>query len=126
MLHVTPDVGQLLVGNSPPLRTMLTTEAEQAVSTGGARAACSSLARDAIDLFASPLRERIRVCDADDCGMLTGATHQVTLRWTMPSASWRGMRATMSVASMRSNTSVCLGDASRESACLAYSMGRRC
>jgi predicted RNA-binding Zn ribbon-like protein len=35
-----------------------------------APAALSTLARDAIDLFSGPLAERIRVCAADDCGLL--------------------------------------------------------
>lgn len=35
-----------------------------------ARAALSTLARDAVDLFASPLATRIRVCAAEDCGLL--------------------------------------------------------
>ena len=30
----------------------------------------STLARDGIDLFAGPLRDRVRVCSADDCGLL--------------------------------------------------------
>jgi predicted RNA-binding Zn ribbon-like protein len=30
----------------------------------------STLARDAIYLFTGPLAERIRVCAADDCGLL--------------------------------------------------------
>ena len=30
----------------------------------------SLLARDAVDLFASPLASRIRVCAASDCGLL--------------------------------------------------------
>jgi predicted RNA-binding Zn ribbon-like protein len=32
--------------------------------------ALSALARDAIDLFAGPLANRIRTCAAPDCGML--------------------------------------------------------
>jgi predicted RNA-binding Zn ribbon-like protein len=32
--------------------------------------ALTTLARDAVDLFGSPLRERIRVCAAPDCGLL--------------------------------------------------------
>ncbi|WP_227979149.1 CGNR zinc finger domain-containing protein [Nocardia spumae] len=34
------------------------------------RAALSTLARDAIDLFTGPLAGRIRVCAAEDCGLL--------------------------------------------------------
>ncbi|WP_336084341.1 CGNR zinc finger domain-containing protein [Nocardia sp. SSK8] len=35
-----------------------------------AKAALSTLARDAIDLFASPLATRIRVCASETCGLL--------------------------------------------------------
>lgn len=35
-----------------------------------AQAALSTLARDAIDLLSGPLASRIRVCAADDCGLL--------------------------------------------------------
>jgi predicted RNA-binding Zn ribbon-like protein len=35
-----------------------------------APAALATLARDAVDLFGGPLAGRIRVCSADDCGLL--------------------------------------------------------
>jgi predicted RNA-binding Zn ribbon-like protein len=42
----------------------------------------SALARDAIDLFGSPLRSRIRVCAAVDCGMLfVDQSRPGTRRW---------------------------------------------
>jgi predicted RNA-binding Zn ribbon-like protein len=42
----------------------------------------STLARDAIDLFGGPLTERIRVCAADDCGMLfVDQSRPGTRRW---------------------------------------------
>ncbi len=76
---------------SAPLRTMLTADLEKSVMPGGARAACSSLARDAIDLFASPLRLRIRVCEADDCGLLFVDTSRPgRRRWC--SMDWCGDR----------------------------------
>ncbi len=76
---------------NPPLRTMLTSDAELAMLPGTAREACSSLARDAIDLFASPLRERIRVCDADDCWLLLVDTSRPgRRRWC--SMDWCGDR----------------------------------
>jgi predicted RNA-binding Zn ribbon-like protein len=75
----------------PPLRITLTAGAEQTVVPGNARAACSSLARDAIDLFASPLRDRIRVCDAADCGLLLVDTSRPgRRRWC--SMDWCGDR----------------------------------
>ncbi len=75
----------------PPLRIALTRDAEQIVSLGNAEAACSSLARDAIDLFSSPLRERIRVCDAADCGLLLVDTSRPgRRRWC--SMDWCGDR----------------------------------
>jgi predicted RNA-binding Zn ribbon-like protein len=75
----------------PPLQIALTSDAEQTASLGHAPAACASLARDAIDLFASPLRERIRVCEAADCGLLlVDASRPGRRRWC--SMDWCGDR----------------------------------
>jgi predicted RNA-binding Zn ribbon-like protein len=44
--------------------------------------ALSALARDAVDLFAGPLAGRIRVCSADDCGLLfVDQSRPGTRRW---------------------------------------------
>lgn len=40
------------------------------LTSGGTRQALSTLVRDAIDLFSSPLAGRIRTCAAEDCGLL--------------------------------------------------------
>jgi predicted RNA-binding Zn ribbon-like protein len=53
----------------PPLVPRLE-QGRIAFADAAASAALSTLARDAIDLFASPLRDRIRICAADDCGLL--------------------------------------------------------
>ena len=54
-----------------PIRMALTTGGRScAVAPVDARQALSVIARDAIDLFAGPLRERIRTCAADDCDLL--------------------------------------------------------
>jgi predicted RNA-binding Zn ribbon-like protein len=50
----------------PVLRPSLSSAYAEPTST----AALSTLARDAIDLFSSPLAERIRICAAPDCGLL--------------------------------------------------------
>jgi predicted RNA-binding Zn ribbon-like protein len=74
-----------------PLHISLSVDGKQAVTVGDARAACSSLARDGIDLFASPRRERIRVCEADDCGLLfVDASRPGRRRWC--SMDWCGDR----------------------------------
>jgi predicted RNA-binding Zn ribbon-like protein len=47
-----------------------------------APAALSILARDAIDLFGGPLARRVRVCAAEDCGLLfVDASRPGTRRW---------------------------------------------
>jgi predicted RNA-binding Zn ribbon-like protein len=47
-----------------------------------ARQALSTLARDAIDLLSGPLAGRIRVCAADDCGLLlVDASRPGRRRW---------------------------------------------
>jgi predicted RNA-binding Zn ribbon-like protein len=55
----------------PPMVVALDPEGRRAVTAAGsARQALSTLARDAIDLLSGPLAGRIRVCAADDCGLL--------------------------------------------------------
>ncbi|NUS45937.1 MAG: CGNR zinc finger domain-containing protein [Mycobacteriaceae bacterium] len=55
----------------PPLAPVLARDGTVAYAAEPtARAALSTLARDAIDLFAGPLASRIRVCAAEDCGLL--------------------------------------------------------
>lgn len=47
-----------------------------------APAALSVLARDAIDLFGGPLARRVRVCAAEDCGLLfVDASRPGRRRW---------------------------------------------
>ena len=47
-----------------------------------AAAGLSALARDAIDLFAGPLGQRVRICDAPDCEYLfVDASRPGTRRW---------------------------------------------
>ena len=59
---------------------------------GNARQALSTVARDAIELFSSPLADRIRICAADDCGLLYVDTSRPgTRRWC--SMEWCGDRA---------------------------------
>jgi len=52
-----------------PLVTALDGEATTFVSPTAPQA-LTTLARDAVDLFGSPLRQRIRACAAPDCGLL--------------------------------------------------------
>ena len=59
---------------------------------GDARQALSTVARDAIELFSSTLAERIRICAADDCGLLYVDTSRPgSRRWC--SMEWCGDRA---------------------------------
>ncbi|HSI80867.1 MAG TPA: CGNR zinc finger domain-containing protein [Solirubrobacterales bacterium] len=65
-----------------PLVPRLTAGGESTLVPGTARQALSALARDAIDLFSSPLAGRIRVCAADDCGLLfVDASRPGRRRW---------------------------------------------
>lgn len=78
-------------GASPPLVPTLTPGSAQTLRPGTASQALSTLARDAIELFASPLAERIRVCEADDCGLLFVDTSRPgRRRWC--SMQWCGDR----------------------------------
>ncbi len=75
----------------PPLVPKLTPEPARTFRRGVATAALSTLARDAIDLFSSPLADRIRVCEADDCGLLFVDTSRPgRRRWC--SMQWCGDR----------------------------------
>jgi predicted RNA-binding Zn ribbon-like protein len=59
---------------------------------GNAKQALSTVARDAIELFSSTLADRIRICAADDCGLLYVDTSRPgTRRWC--SMEWCGDRA---------------------------------
>src|SRR5215207_83662 len=55
---------------APPLVPVLRPKLPPTYAEPTAAAALSTLARDAIDLFSSPLADRIRVCAAPDCGLL--------------------------------------------------------
>ena len=55
---------------APPLVPALLPDGGTTVVTPSAAAALSSLARDAIDLFGGPFAHRIRVCAAENCGLL--------------------------------------------------------
>lgn len=62
------------------------------LAPGNARQALSTVARDAIELFSSTLADRIRICAADDCGLLYVDTSRPgTRRWC--SMEWCGDRA---------------------------------
>ncbi|MGK8522038.1 CGNR zinc finger domain-containing protein [Nocardia asteroides] len=54
----------------PPLVPELRIDGTRGFADPTAAAALSTLARDAIDLFTGPLAGRIRVCAAQDCGLL--------------------------------------------------------
>jgi len=59
---------------------------------GNAKQALSTIARDAVELFSSTLANRIRICAADDCGLLYVDTSRPgTRRWC--SMDWCGDRA---------------------------------
>lgn len=55
---------------APPLTRALLPEGGTTVVGPTVSAALSTLARDAIDLFGGPLVSRIRVCAAENCGLL--------------------------------------------------------
>ena len=61
--------------------------------------ALSTLARDAIDLFGGPLGQRVRICAADDCGLLfvdqsrPGARRWCSMQRCGTIAKVRGYRA---------------------------------
>jgi predicted RNA-binding Zn ribbon-like protein len=55
---------------APPLVPALRPNGGTTVVAPTAAAALSTLARDAVDLFGGPLARRIRVCAAENCGLL--------------------------------------------------------
>ncbi|GGK38483.1 hypothetical protein GCM10011591_07750 [Nocardia camponoti] len=66
----------------PPLIPALSPDGALTFVAPTARAALSTLARDAIDLFSGPLANRIRVCAADNCGLLfVDASRPGRRRW---------------------------------------------
>lgn len=65
----------------PPLVPALTSGGVTVVDPA-ADAALATLARDAVDLFGGPLAARIRVCGAEDCGLLfLDSSRPGTRRW---------------------------------------------
>lgn len=80
----------------PPLVPVLgggtTTWADPDGGTPAAPAVLATLARDAVELFGGPLAARIKVCAAEDCGLLLVDTSRPgTRRWC--SMEWCGNRA---------------------------------
>ena len=76
----------------PSLVPELLPDRVRRIVPGTATQALSTIARDAIDLYSSPLADRIRICDADDCGLLYVDTSRPgTRRWC--SMEWCGDRA---------------------------------
>ncbi|MEU7531379.1 CGNR zinc finger domain-containing protein [Saccharothrix sp. NPDC042600] len=69
------------VAADPPLVPRLA-DGRVVLTPGTLPQALSTLARDAIDLFSSPLRDRVRVCAAEDCGLLfVDASRPGLRRW---------------------------------------------
>lgn len=88
------------VAARPSLVPQLGADGVARLSPGTASQAASTIARDAIDLFGSPLVERIRVCAADDCGLLFVDTSRPgRRRWC--SMEWCGDRAKKRAAGRR-------------------------
>jgi predicted RNA-binding Zn ribbon-like protein len=54
----------------PPLVPALRPEGGTTVVAPTVAGALATIARDAVDLFGGPLAHRIRICAADDCGLL--------------------------------------------------------
>lgn len=76
----------------PPLVPQMEADGTRRPHTGTARQALSTIARDAIDLYSSPLADRVRICEAEDCGLLfVDASRPGTRRWC--SMGWCGDRA---------------------------------
>ncbi|WP_454195076.1 CGNR zinc finger domain-containing protein [Nocardia sp. Marseille-Q1738] len=70
------------VATLPPLIPELRVDGTRGYADPTAAAALSTLARDAIDLFSGPLAARIRVCAAEDCGLLfVDASRPGRRRW---------------------------------------------
>lgn len=65
-----------------PLVRALRPEGGTTVVAPTVTAALATLARDAVDLFGGPLARRVRICAADDCGLLLVDTSRPgTRRW---------------------------------------------
>jgi predicted RNA-binding Zn ribbon-like protein len=76
----------------PALVPQLEAEGSSRLLPGNATEALSTIARDAVDLFSSPIADRVRICAADDCGLLYVDTSRPgTRRWC--SMDWCGDRA---------------------------------
>ena len=81
-----------LAASKPPLVPELDGGGRLRLVPGMATQALSTIARDAIDLFSTPLADRIRMCEADDCGLLFVDTSRPgARRWC--SMEWCGDRA---------------------------------
>lgn len=66
----------------PPLTPALAPDGSATVIAPTASAALATLARDAVDLFGGSLAHRIRICAADDCGLLfVDASRPGRRRW---------------------------------------------
>ncbi len=79
---------------APPLVPRLGPDGTADTAPGTVAQALSSIARDAVDLLGGPLRDRIRVCAADDCGLLfVDASRPGRRRWC--SMEWCGNRSKM-------------------------------
>ncbi|MGW6423126.1 CGNR zinc finger domain-containing protein [Nocardia sp. NPDC055053] len=71
-----------VAATEPPLIPRLHPDGTRGYPAPTARAALSTLARDAIDLFSGPLATRIRVCASDNCGLLfVDASRPGRRRW---------------------------------------------
>lgn len=76
----------------PSLVPQLEADRSRRLTSGNATQALSTIARDAVDLFSSNLADRVRICEADDCGLLfVDASRPGTRRWC--SMGWCGDRA---------------------------------
>jgi predicted RNA-binding Zn ribbon-like protein len=76
----------------PPLVPQLDEASSSRLMPGNVTQALSTIARDAVGLFSSQLADRIRICAADDCGLLYVDTSRPgTRRWC--SMDWCGDRA---------------------------------
>ncbi|MEV0676607.1 CGNR zinc finger domain-containing protein [Actinosynnema sp. NPDC050436] len=82
---VPPGAGDIAVINATAAHAPLVPQLDGGrvvLGRGTVPQALSTLARDAIDLLASPLRDRIRVCAAEDCGLLfVDASRPGLRRW---------------------------------------------
>jgi predicted RNA-binding Zn ribbon-like protein len=78
-----PDIAAInAVAAAPPLVPALLPAGGTTAVDPTAAQALSTLARDAVDLLGGPLARRIRVCGADDCGLLfVDASRPGTRRW---------------------------------------------